>query len=239
MSERRQVWATLASLLQKVERDAAPPAAAPPPADGSAPGALATLEQEVRKLGKTQFKANALAEEQAARWEKMLEAAQATQDQQARLLDTLAVERAAAAQLALLEAILPALDGLDHALQSGQQYLHRRDTAARKPDLTPAQARLVSPADRAMLAGWLDGLRLVRARLLSILEAGGVTPIPSIGHLFDPYLHVAVGTTSEIPPNIEPAPNLIVAEERPGYRSPAGVLRFAEVIVYRPKMTGV
>lgn len=238
MSERRQVWAALASLLQKVEQDAPPP-----PADGSA---LAALEQEVRKLGKTQFKANALAEEQAARWEKMLEAAQAAQDQQARLLDTLAAERAAAARQTLLEATLPALDGLDNAIRSGRQYLHIRDTAATKPDLTPAQARLVSPADRAMLAGWLDGLRLVRARLLAILEVGDVTPIPTIGQLFDPYLHVAVGTVSEIPPRLEPVPfrsssietNLIVAEERPGYRSPAGVLRFAEVIVYRPKITG-
>jgi len=238
MSERRQVWATLASLLQKAEHQASPP-----PADGNA---LAALEQEVRKLGKTQFKANALAEEQAARWEKMLAAAQATQAQQARLLDTWTAERTASAQQTLLEAILPALDGLDNAIRSGQQYLHIRDTAARKPDVTPAQARLVSPADRAMLAGWLDGLRLVRARLLAILEAGDVTPIPTIGQRFDPYLHVAVGTVSEVPPHLESIPfdspsietNLIVAEERPGYRSPVGVLRFAEVIVYRPKFTG-
>jgi molecular chaperone GrpE len=81
-----------------------------------------------------------------------------------------------------------------------------------------------------MLAGWLDGLRLVRERLLAILEAGGVTPIPTVGQPFDPYLHVAVGTSGAG----DGPPGTIVSEERRGYRCPAGVLRYAEVIVYRP-----
>jgi molecular chaperone GrpE len=85
--------------------------------------------------------------------------------------------------------------------------------------------------DRAMLSGWLDGLRLVRERMLAVLEAGGVTPIPTVGHPFDPYLHVAVGTSSEG----DGKPGLIVAEERRGYRSSSGVLRYADVIVYQPK----
>jgi molecular chaperone GrpE len=97
--------------------------------------------------------------------------------------------------------------------------------------LTPEQAILVSPADRAVLAGWLDGLRLVRERLLAILEAGNVMPIPTVGQLFDPYLHVAVGTTTEG----EAPPGTIVEEERRGYRTLDGVLRYAEVIVYRPE----
>jgi molecular chaperone GrpE len=46
--------------------------------------------------------------------------------------------------------------------------------------------RLVSPADRAVLSGWLNCLTLVRERLLAILEAGGVSPIPSLGQTFDP-----------------------------------------------------
>ena len=85
-----------------------------------------------------------------------------------------------------------------------------------------------------MLAGWLDGLCLVRERLLAILETGEVTPIPCIGQPFDPYQHIAVGTTRQLPPGITAAANSIVAEERRGYRSPAGVIRFAEVIVFRP-----
>jgi molecular chaperone GrpE (heat shock protein) len=69
---------------------------------------------------------------------------------------------------------------------------------------------------------------------MAILEASGVTPIPSIGQLFDPYLHVAVGTSPHPPAGMEPTPNIIVAEERRGYRTQAGVIRFAEVVVYRP-----
>jgi molecular chaperone GrpE (heat shock protein) len=225
MSDHRQVWETLSRLLSRVESSVA---FAPAPAN------TANLEQEIRKLGKTQHKANLLVEEQAAQVKQSLIAAQTAQEQNSRLLETLSAERAAHAQRDTLEAILPALDGLEHAIASGQRYLQIRDRAAANPNLTSQQALLVSPADRAILAGWLNGLNLVRERFLAILEAGGVTPIPSVGQLFDPYLHVAVGTSTQIPAGMEPTPNTIVAEERRGYRTPAGVIRFAEVVVYRP-----
>jgi len=226
MSAHRQVWETLSHLLQRVENSAAAPPIAPAETTG--------LEQEIRKLGKTQLKANLLAEEQATQVKQSLTVAQAAQEQNSRLLETVSAERAAQAQKETLEAILPALDGLEHAISSGRRYLQTRDRAAANPNLTPEQAILVSPADRAMLAGWLNGLTLVRERLLAILEASGVTPIPCVGNLFDPYLHVAVGTSTQLPTGMEPTPNIIVAEERRGYRTQTGVIRFAEVVVYRP-----
>ena len=222
MSARRQVWETLSFLLKRVENAVA------------APVESADLEQEIRRLGKTQLKANFLVEEQAAQVKQSIAIAQAAQEQNERLLETIAAERAAQSQKETLEAMLPALDGLEHAIASGQRYLQIRDCAATKPNVTSAQAVLVSPADRAVLAGWLNGLTLVRERILAILEAGGVTPIPSVGHLFDPYLHVAVGTSAQLPAGMESTPNIIVAEERRGYRTQAGVIRFAEVMVYRP-----
>lgn len=222
MSARRQVWETLSHLLKQVENSIAAPAEA----NG--------LEQEIRKLGKTQLKANLLAEEQAAQVKQSIAIAQAAQEQNARLLETIAAERAAQSQREILEAILPALDGLEHAIASGQRYLQIRDRAAASPNLTPAQTVLVSPADRAILAGWLDGLILARERLLAILEAGGVTPIPSVGQMFDPYLHVAVSTSAQVPAGMQAIPNIIASEERRGYRAQAGVIRFAEVVVYRP-----
>ena len=191
----------------------------------------------MRKLGKAQFKANVLAENQAERLEKALAAAQSNQEENNRLLEKLADERSAAAQKNLLEAVLPALDGLNNAITSGQRYLQKRDLAVYKPNPSLVQTVLVSPADRAMLAGWLDGLRVVRDRLLAILETGGVTPIPTAGLPFDPYLHVVVGTTPDPPADVEPIPGIIVSEDRCGYQSPAGVLRYAEVIVYRPEQT--
>lgn len=232
MSERRQVWETITRLLQRVEKSItdAPPAASEP----------SNLEQEIRRMGKTQHKTNLLAEEQNTQVKQALALAQSTQEQNAHLLEGLSAEQAANAQKDTLEAILPALDGLEHAIASGQRYLKIRDQAAiglanRHPGLTPQQAMLVSPADRAMLAGWLDGLNLVRERLLAILETGGVTPIACLGQPFDPYQHIAVGTTGQLPPGITATANTVVAEERRGYRSSAGVIRFAEVIVYRPK----
>ncbi|MEI7845973.1 MAG: nucleotide exchange factor GrpE [Chloroflexota bacterium] len=231
MSEHRQVWETIARLLQRVEKSSAEAQniASEPP----------ILEQEVRKMGKTQHKANLLAEEQITQLKQALTLAQSAQEQNVRLLNSLNAELTAGAQKDTLEAILPALDGLEHAIASGQRYLKTRDLAAsglanRNAGLTEAQAILVSPADRAMLAGWLDGLNLVRERLLAILETGGVTPLDCIGQAFDPYQHVAVGTTAQLSPGMPILPNHIVSEEQRGYRSPAGVIRFAEVIVYRP-----
>jgi len=223
MSSHRQVWETLSHLLQRVEN-----------ATPARPADPAGVEQEIRKLGKTQLKANLLTEEQTALVKQSLAITQAAQEQNTRLLETLVAERTAQTQTEILEALLPALDGLEHAIASGQRYLQTRDRAAANPNLTPEQALVVSPADRAMLAGWLNGLNLVRERLLAILDAGGVTPIPSIGKPFDPYLHVAVGTSSQIPAGMQSLPNMIVAEERRGYRTQAGVIRFAEVVVYRP-----
>jgi molecular chaperone GrpE (heat shock protein) len=224
MSERRQVWQTLSDLLTRLEKAVSASQQAREPTEQDADA----LSEEVRKLGKAQFKANLLAEQQASSWERAIAAVESTQAQHAQLLGTLSAEQVAAARQGLLEAIMPALDGLEHAITSGQGYLDKRDQAAASPRLSPAQRALVSPMDRKMLAGWLDGLRLVRDRLLAVLEVGEVTPIPTIGHPFDPYLHIAVAITSEG----DGTPGTIVAEERRGYRSPAGVLRYAEVIVY-------
>jgi len=226
MSERRQMWEALAAFLAQLEQEAD----AALDKDVRLAAALEELKDEIRKLGKAQFKANAMVEDQSARWEQAIAGVQTVQEQQARLGEKVAQERLAARERELLEPFLPALDGLESAITSGHRYLEIRDRAASASNITPAQAILVSPADRAVLAGWLDGLRLVRERLLAILEAGGVTPISTVGHPFDPYLHVAVGTTTE---GGGPA-GTIVAEERRGYLCPSGVLRYAEVIVYRP-----
>ncbi len=223
MSERRKVWATLSELLQRMEEAmTSSPATTSPDRNG--------LEKEIRKLGKTQYRANTLAEEQAKRVEKALADLETAQQAQEALVEELVETRLQEAERAWLASLIPALDGLDHAIASGQQYLTRRDKAAQSPRLTEQQAVLVSPADRAKLASWLEGLRLVRERLLAVLEAGGVTPIPTVGHPFDPYLHVAVETTAQGADE----PGTIVAEERRGYQTEADVLRYADVVVYRP-----
>ncbi|MEE8389580.1 MAG: nucleotide exchange factor GrpE [Anaerolineae bacterium] len=235
MSDRRQVWETLSNLLAQVDAGVTllVETRSPQGEDGAVPNGL---EKEIRRLGKAQFKANALAENQGARWEQIITSVQEAQKQQDELLATITHERIAARERELLKTVLPALDGLENAIASGQRYLEIRDKAATslkssQTPITPAQAVLVSPADRAMLSGWLDGLRLVRERMLAILEAGDVAPIPTVGQPFDPYLHIAVGTTTDG----EGPAGTVVAEERCGYQSLAGVLRYAEVIVYQPE----
>ena len=52
-----------------------------------------------------------------------------------------------------------------------------------------------------------------------------------MGHKFDPYQHVAVERITAG----DGAPGIIAAEERRGYRTPDGVLRYAEVVVYGEK----
>jgi molecular chaperone GrpE (heat shock protein) len=236
MSDRRRVWATLADLLTRLEGDIITRL---PATDSVAD--LDALEKEVRKLGKAQFKANMLAEEHAARTEKALAELDAQRVQQAELVKQLAEEKVRTASQAWLESLLPALDGLDNAIASGKRYLAARDKATASPNLTPEQALLVSPADRAKLSSWLDGLRLVRERLLAVLETGGVTPIPTVGHKFDPYQHVAVATTENAPTESNGSDRtllvsgMIVAEDRRGYRTADRVLRYADVVVYRPK----
>jgi len=81
MSEHRQVWETLSHLLQRVENSSAPAPAAP--------GDSFNLEQEIRKLAKTQHKANLLSEEQNGLAKQTLALGQSAQEQNVHLLETL------------------------------------------------------------------------------------------------------------------------------------------------------
>ena len=204
MSHKRQVWDTVSAFL-------ADQGAQPEMGLGAAMDGLAALEKQVAKLGREQYKANTLAEAQAER----LRAAQAALEASA---SSQAATQAAAVQAArrdILQALLPVLDGLEAGLQSGARHtvrLHRQGS----PEV-------------ATLAAWLDGQRLLRDRLLRLLEAEGVRRIEAVGEAFDPYRHVAVGTAQD-----EALPDgRIVREERAGYAVGDEVLRYAEVVVVR------
>ena len=82
-------------------------------------------------------------------------------------------------------------------------------------------------------AGVLDsdpqsqGIAMVQAMLLDALRRHGVTPIPSHGRPFDPYLHHAVMRTT-VPGR---PTNTVVKVTKQGYRIHDRVLRPAEVVV--------
>lgn len=191
--------------------------------------ALDATRQDVRKLGKSQYKANTLVEGQSKRWQETADALAVTQAENSERMQQLAQQTAGTARHALLQALLPAIDGVEQAMLSGSSYLHERDLKNSELALLPDDRHpLASEQDRTALAGWLSGLRLVRERLLAVLAQDGVTRIATVGELFDPYLHVAVGSISAETP---PEHNQIASEQKAGYQSNHGVLRYAEVIV--------
>jgi molecular chaperone GrpE (heat shock protein) len=100
--------------------------------------------------------------------------------------------------------------------------------AAPAASAPPPASPPARPADREALAAWLQGLGLVRARLLDLLAAEAIYPIAAEGEAFDPHQHVAVDT---VPAEAGVAPGTIVDETRRGYRQGQAVLRYAEVIV--------
>ncbi len=180
---------------------------------------LEDLTEQVRKLAKTQFKTNTLQESQLTQQQESLESLQKSIDQQEKFLTDLTQQReqaTEAAQLEVFKSLLPALDALDAAFDSGRRQVLQLP---------------MRPEVRQAVIAWLDGIRLARMRLLDVLAAHDITPIPTIGQPFDPHRHVAVATdTSRGMPE-----GTIVSEDRRGYATATKVLREAEVVVARSR----
>jgi molecular chaperone GrpE len=182
-------------------------------------GHLDDLAKQVEKLAKTQFKANTLQETQLAQYKEAIAHLEQALEQQENMVVELNQQRqpaVEAAQLELLKSMLPVLDSLDAAFDSGRRQVLRL------------------PIDREVrqaVVAWLDGIRLARLRMLDLLAAHGVKPIPSVGQPFDPHYHIAVATDSS-----GRAPDgIIISQDRSGYATSSKVLREAEVVVSRSK----
>ena len=72
-----------------------------------------------------------------------------------------------------------------------------------------------------------EGLQLLQRKLLSVLEAQGVTPLESLGETFNPELHDAIGTVQ----SEELRPGTVADEVQRGYRWGDDLLRPARVRV--------
>ena len=215
-----QVDRKLDTLLQMLHSQETPPtpADASPAANGRpAPAAFEELAEQVRKLAKTQFKANTLQESQLAQQQEVIAGLQRSLEQQEQRLAELSQQQRQAveqAQLDVMITLLPIIDSLESAFETGRRQV----------------LKLPMPgATRRAIIGWLDGIRLARLRLLDTLKNYNVTPIPTLGEPFDPNRHVAVATDA----NGRAADGIIIGEDRRGYTTPDKVLRFAEVVVAR------
>ena len=133
------------------------------PAAGQHPDGLDDLNEQIRKLAKTQFKANTLQEMQLAQQQETIAGLQKSMEQQEKRLVELNQQRRQdieTAQVEVIKSLLPVLDSLDAAFNSGRRQVLKLSL--------PVETR------RAVIA-WLDGIRLARMRLLDVLQTYHVT----------------------------------------------------------------
>jgi hypothetical protein len=100
------------------------------------------------------------------------------------------------------------------------------------PNGRPGAPAVHDNLERALTAGstdpaFLRGVEAIAEQLRRIVTSLGAVPIPSVGALFDPRLHEAVGTV----PAIDHPPDTVVTEVRQGFLLDGEVLRPAQVVV--------
>lgn len=201
--------------------------------------ALAALEKQMSRAGREQLKANALAETQAKRFEATLDELRTVAEQREQEYAT-ERERLAAtvseARLTVVRSFFPVLDGLDEAIRTAHTILHQAHRVE-SPE-TLLSSLLEAPVEcvdlvippmplRETLESWLQGLVIVRRRLLDAMASEGVTPILAEGRPFDPHHHIVVEV---IPSRTAPA-GMVLQEIRRGLMIGTRVLRHAEVAV--------
>ena len=188
---------------------------------------LASLESEIKeqnskelnRLGKTIFKLNNLLEATRDNFQKGYEAFLEEQSQyrqreqhlQKKLPDSLRDK-----EIALARNVFPLMDALDAAVETGENLV----TSTYKPVLGFFKKQDHGEA----LKSWLEGIKMMRKRVLNLLQDLEIEPIPSLGQPFDPKLHHALGVEKG-------ADNIILQEITRGYRTANKILRYADVIV--------
>jgi molecular chaperone GrpE len=90
--------------------------------------------------------------------------------------------------------------------------------------------RALAHADEEGQSAVVEGIRMTHAMLVSALKKFGVTPLESVGAVFDPAFHQAM---AQVPTDSQP-PNTIVEEFQKGYLLKERLLRPAMVTVAAP-----
>jgi hypothetical protein len=172
---------------------------------------VSALEKHVGWLSREQLRANALIESALVESREAVAVARSAIGKPAPIERMLTPLRLPEQNTKVLEALMPVLDSIEAGLNSGRAQLDYIDDAAA----------------REILEGWLEGQRLLRERVLTLLERENVRPIPTIGEHFDPFRHVAVESIYDAARPV----GTIIEERMRGYMLDKRVLRFAEVVV--------
>jgi molecular chaperone GrpE len=138
--------------------------------------ALATLEKQIGRAGREQFKANTLAEAQATRLDAALDALRAADTRREADLAALREQSRstqASARLDVVRSILPTLDGLDEALRSGRRLLTTTD---HRPPTTDDQRALHDGPSAGPATD--DGQRTTNNRPSFVEWLFGRSPVP-------------------------------------------------------------
>lgn len=92
------------------------------------------------------------------------------------------------------------------------------------PVLDDLERALKSVPDKLAHLTWTEGIKLIYRKLQATLEAQGITEIKSVGEVFDPSIHEAVGQAAG-------EDGKVIEEAQKGYRMQGRVIRPSYVIV--------
>jgi molecular chaperone GrpE len=132
---------------------------------------------------------------------------------------------------ASLTRALRELEATQKRVQQNAERLYDEKRRELVVDLLPVLDNLdrtIAAAHAASDAALIDGVRMVRAELESVLVRYGVERVDADGQRFDPALHHAVVATPVVDPKLVGA---VLRQIAPGYRFGGKVLRAAQVTV--------
>lgn len=195
---------------------------------------LTTLTKNVSKLGRERYKANALDEAKQESNNRFFEQLLNRIGNTEKFLEDLAQlkrETEHKINLEFVKELLPAIDGLEEALKAipelnqSQSYKSSTSKSFFKQLLSGPEKESESGAFD--LNQWFEGLKIIHNRLLAIIRKRDISPIKSIGELFDPRRHIAVGVEYLS----DQEENVIIEERLKGYCFGDELIRYAEVVV--------
>ena len=197
---------------------------------------LTELTKSVSRLGREALKTNAFFENKQ---EKDVQSFQEMARRLGRLeqlvgeLQVLKKEHQIELGLQVAKKLFPVIDGLEGAqaalLDIGEagKFLREKVRWGHRFMAFGRRTSSILSYGAINMEQWKEGLEIIRQRLLTILADEGIKPVKSLGKVFNPHYHIAVG----IEHCADEAEGIIVREQIVGYCRGEQVIRQAEVVV--------